>query len=70
MNRVKSAAAVLTLTAVTGFAGVAAPALASSTHWSKSQCTSYAKKYHSASKSHKTAANKTLKGHKCTVVVK
>jgi len=67
--------AILAITAVVGVGSAAAPALAASGgHWSKAQCQSYtktfAKKNRHASKGQKSAANKTLKGHACTVVVK
>ena len=48
------------------------PALASSSssHWSSAKCTAYAKKYASATKTQKSAANRTLKAHSCTNRVK
>jgi hypothetical protein len=74
MNATKRIAA-LAITAVVGVGSAAAPALASgSGHWSKTQCSSYtktfAKKNSHASKGQKSAANKILKGHACTVVIK
>jgi hypothetical protein len=67
--------ATLAIAAVVGVGGAAAPALAASSgHWSKTQCASYtktfAKKSPHATKGQKSAANKVLKGHACTVVVK
>ena len=74
MNATKRIAT-LAITAAVAVGGTAAPALAAgSGHWTKGQCQSYtktfAKKYRHASKSQKTGANKMLKGHACTVVVK
>jgi hypothetical protein len=74
MNATKRIAA-LAITAAVAVGGSAAPALAAgSGHWSKTQCASYtktfAKKNPRASKGQKSAANKILKGHACTVVVK
>jgi len=62
------AALTLTLTAI---ATAAAPAVAATpAKWSTSKCSSYAKKYTKSTKTQKTAANKTLKSHKCKVTVK
>jgi hypothetical protein len=74
MNTTKRIAA-LAITAVVGVGGAAAPALAAgSGHWSKTQCQSYtktfARKNSHAGKGQKSAANKILKGHACTVVIK
>ena len=70
MNSAKRLVAISLATAA-GLGSVAVPALAaSSTHWSKSQCQAYAKKYTHASKSSKTTHNKVLKGYHCSVVIK
>ena len=63
--------AAVTLTTILGMGSIAAPTLAAtSPHWSKSQCQSYAKKYTHASKSKKATYNKVLKSHHCTVTIK
>jgi len=67
MHSKRLSALALTLAAV---GTAAAPAMASSSHWSSAKCGSYAGKYHHSSKSQKSAANKTLKGHGCKVTVK
>jgi hypothetical protein len=52
---------------------VVAPAMASTTHMSKSQCKSAAaawvKKHPHATKQQKAAGTKTLKAHGCTIAV-
>ena len=58
------------LTSLTAAAMGGTPALAASSHWSSSECSTYAKKYAHSSKSKKAAANKTLKAHGCKVTVK
>ena len=67
-------AAVAAATAIS-LASVGAPAMAStSKHWSKSQCSSYAKSFkksHShATAKQKSTANKALKAAGCTTTVK
>jgi len=52
-------------------AGGVTPAVASSmSHWSTSQCKSYAKKYKGAKGSKLKAYNKNLKAHGCKVTIK
>lgn len=68
MHARRLAAMLLTVAAV-GTTTVPAMA-ASSSHWSTSKCTSYAKKYKHSSTSQKSKANKSLKGHGCKVTVK
>lgn len=67
--KANSRIAVLAVTGAVAAAGSSAPALGAS-KWSHSKCVSYAKKYSHSSKSRKSAANKTLKGHGCTNRVK
>ena len=56
--------------AIATVCATAAPAMASSSHWSAAKCGSYAGKYHHPSKSQRSGANKTLKSHGCKVTVK
>ena len=68
MHARRFAALTLSLAAI---GTTAAPAVATtSPHWTKSRCSSYAKKYKKASKSKKSAANKSLKLHGCKITVK
>ena len=48
----------------------AVPALASSSHWKHARCQTYANRYRHASASQKSAANRTLRSHGCSVRVK
>jgi hypothetical protein len=66
----KSRFALLGVIVAVAAGGTAAPSLAMTSTWSKSHCSSYAKKYTHSSKSRKAAANKTLKSHGCKVKVK
>ncbi len=69
MKRIATAVAV----AAISLGGVVAPAMASSKHLTKSQCTSaktkWVKKYPHSTSKQKSAYNKTLKAAGCTVTV-
>jgi hypothetical protein len=63
--------AAVAVAAALGVGGVGVPSAgASMSHWSKTQCKTYVKsfkkKHPKATKSQKSAANKTLKGHGCS----
>jgi hypothetical protein len=58
------------LTSLTAAAITPTPAVAASSHWSASHCSTYAKKYTHSGKSKKAAANRALKAHGCKVKVK
>jgi hypothetical protein len=63
--------AAVAVAAALGVGGVGVPSAGASTsHWSKTQCKTYVKsfkkKHPKATKSQKSAANKTLKGHGCS----
>jgi hypothetical protein len=66
----KSRIAAAVAAAAIGVGAVGVPSAEASSKWSKSQCKSYVtsfKKHHSkATKSQKSAANKTLKSHSCS----
>jgi hypothetical protein len=66
-------ATIATATAI-GFAAMTMPAMATSKHWTKAQCTSYQKsfdkKYPHGTKTQKASGNKTLKSYGCTITVK
>jgi hypothetical protein len=73
MSWTKRIAPIVAATAI-GVGGVAGPALgASSTHWSTTKCksykTSFKKRHAKPTKAQKSAANKVLKRHGCTVKV-
>jgi hypothetical protein len=63
--------AAVAVAAALGVGGVGVPSAGASTsHWSKTQCKTYVKsfkkKHPKATKSQKSTANKTLKGHGCS----
>jgi len=73
MTSARRFASVAVTTAI-ALGSVSVPAMATTTHWSKSQCQSYEKGFLKrnphASKTRKTTANKVLKGQGCSVRVK
>jgi hypothetical protein len=62
--------ATVAATATISIGSLAAPALGAPSHWSKSQCKSYAKGFHSKnphpSKARRAEGNNVLKKHGCT----
>lgn len=62
-TRIAGASATVVLAAA---CAVPVAAAAGTSHWSKGQCTSYAKKNAHVKGAHRTADNKTLKSHGCS----